>query len=180
MCFNYSIPYCLMAYFTAVQLWPWKEFFIHLLNVLPAKWVSALSCQYFIFVTYTFCDNFKSIKMLPQPARLFCKYGYKPKWSLCFKQVVIPFVLVSCAFEAVQVTTQLSSKRYSKCYISALVKVSNLFCQEFRIVKYQSKFKKKKKWPICCIVAFLCYYGLGFLFSDFYKLRNSFPGDKWV
>lgn len=146
--------------------------------MLPAKWVSTLSCQYFIFVTYTLCDNFKSIKMLPQPARLFCKYGYEPKWSLCFKQVVIPFVLVSCAFEAVQVTTQLSSKRYSKWYISALVKVSNLFCQEFRIVQSQSKFKKNQ--PICWIVAFPCYYGLGFLFSDFYKLRNSFPGDKWV
>lgn len=59
--------------------------------------------------------------MFRQPARLFCKYSYRPKCSLCFEQVVIPFVLVSCAFEAVQVTTQLSSKRYSKRYISALV-----------------------------------------------------------
>ena len=67
--------------------------------------------------------------MFPQPVRLLCKYGCKPKCSLCFKQVVIPFVLVSCAFEAVQVTTQLSSKRYSKRGISALGRVSNLFCE---------------------------------------------------
>uniref|UniRef100_A0A8B9Q365 GPI ethanolamine phosphate transferase 1 n=1 Tax=Apteryx owenii TaxID=8824 RepID=A0A8B9Q365_APTOW len=45
--------------------------------------------------------------------------------GLLVLKVVIPFVLVSCAFEAVQVTTQLSSKRYSKCYISALVGISH-------------------------------------------------------
>lgn len=154
MCFNYSFPYCLMAYFTAVQLWPWKRGFIHLLDVLPAKLVSTLSCQCFIFVTYAFCDNFKSKKMFPQPARLFCKYGCKPKHSLCFKQVVIPFVLVSCAFEAVQVTTQLSSKRYSKCYISALVRVSNLFCNNSELSNLNLNLKKKT--TVDHIVTFIC------------------------
>lgn len=176
MCFNYSFPYCLMAYFTAVQLWPWKGFFIHLLNVLPAKWVSTQSRQYFIFVTYTFCNNSKSRRTFPQPARLFCKYGYKLKCGLYFKQVVIPFVLVSCAFEAVQVTTQLSSKRYSKCYISALLRVSNLFCKNSELSNLNLNLKK----AVDHVITFICLLWFGFLFSDFCKLRISFLSDKWV
>lgn len=111
--------------------------------MLPAKWFSTRSCHYFIFATCTFCYNFKSRKMFPQPYKLFCKYGYKPKCSLYFKQVAIPFVLVSCAFEAIQVTTQLSSKRYSKCYISASVRVSNLFCKNSELSNLNLNLKTK-------------------------------------
>lgn len=109
---------------------------------LLAECVSTFSCQCFVFLTYTFCDNFKIWIIFPQPSRLFCKYGYKPKCCLCFKQVVIPFVLVSCAFEAVQVTTQLSSKRYSQCCISALVRVSNLFCKNSKLSNLNLNLKK--------------------------------------
>jgi len=31
--FNYSFPYCLMVYFTAVQLQPWEGFSVCLLSV---------------------------------------------------------------------------------------------------------------------------------------------------
>lgn len=93
--------------------------------------------------------------MFLQPARLFCKYGCKPKCSLCFKQVIIPFVPVSCAFEAVQVTTQLSSKRYSKHCMSALVRDSNLFGKNSDLPNHSLNLKKKN------IVTSISYYGLG-------------------
>uniref|UniRef100_A0A8B9Q596 GPI ethanolamine phosphate transferase 1 n=1 Tax=Apteryx owenii TaxID=8824 RepID=A0A8B9Q596_APTOW len=67
-------------------------------------------------------------KVLFDPASVYCFLTvFSPfmMGGLLVLKVVIPFVLVSCAFEAVQVTTQLSSKRYSKCYISALVGISH-------------------------------------------------------
>lgn len=68
---------------------------------------------------------------------------------------------MSCAFEAVQVTTQLSSKRYSKCCISALVRVSNLFCKNSRLSYLNLK---EKNQPMGHTVP--CYCSLVFLFSD--------------
>lgn len=90
----------------------------------------------------------KSGKYFHNLPGLFCKYGYKPKCCLCFKQVVIPFLLVSCAFEAVQVTTQLSSKRYSKCCISALVRVTNLFCKNSKLSNLNLNLKEKTGYNV--------------------------------
>lgn len=100
----------------------------------------------------------------------FCKYDCKPKCILCFEQVAIPFVLVSCAFEAVQVTTQLSSKRYTTYCISALVRVSNLFWKNSEFSNLNVKFKK----PIRSHFCFYLFLGRGVLFSDFCRLRGCF------
>lgn len=124
--------------------------------------------------------------MFPQPDMLFCKYDYKPRCSLYFKQVVIPFVLVSCAFEAIQVTTQLSSKRYSKCYISASVRVSNLFCKNLELSDLNLNLKTKTNQtenptqtkPSRSHCYFYLLLRFCFLFSHFCKLRNSFISVK--
>uniref|UniRef100_A0A8C3T776 GPI ethanolamine phosphate transferase 1 n=1 Tax=Chelydra serpentina TaxID=8475 RepID=A0A8C3T776_CHESE len=76
----------------------------------------------FFFVS--FCLVWKAVIMTHfDPASIYCFLTvFNPfiMGSLLVWKIAIPFVLVSCAFEAVQVTTQLSSKRYSKCYITAV------------------------------------------------------------
>lgn len=177
ICFNYSFPYYFMAYFTAVQLLPWKGVFVHLLKMFPAKLFSTLSSQYFILWHTHSVIISKTGKRFHNLHRFFCKYDCKPKCSLCFKQVAIPFVLVSCAFEAVQVTTQLSSKRYITFCISALVRVSNLFWKNSEFSNLNVNLKKIPIRSHCCFYLLL---GLGVLFSHFCKLRSFFLSDKWV
>uniref|UniRef100_A0A674IL70 GPI ethanolamine phosphate transferase 1 n=1 Tax=Terrapene triunguis TaxID=2587831 RepID=A0A674IL70_9SAUR len=76
---------------------------------------------FFIVTAFFGTGNIASVNSF-DPASIYCFLTvFNPfiMGSLLVWKIVIPFVLVSCAFEAVQVTTQLSSKRYSKCYITA-------------------------------------------------------------
>uniref|UniRef100_A0A803XKJ2 GPI ethanolamine phosphate transferase 1 n=1 Tax=Meleagris gallopavo TaxID=9103 RepID=A0A803XKJ2_MELGA len=77
---------------------------------------------FFIVTAFFGTGNIASVNSF-DPASVYCFLTvFSPfiMGGLLLLKVVIPFLLVSCAFEAVQVTTQLSSKRYSKCCISAL------------------------------------------------------------
>uniref|UniRef100_A0A8D0FZN2 GPI ethanolamine phosphate transferase 1 n=1 Tax=Strix occidentalis caurina TaxID=311401 RepID=A0A8D0FZN2_STROC len=72
---------------------------------------------FFIVTAFFGTGNIASVNSF-DPASVYCFLTvFSPfmMGGLLVLKVVIPFVLVSCAFEAVQVTTQLSSKRYSKC-----------------------------------------------------------------
>uniref|UniRef100_A0A8C3ML56 GPI ethanolamine phosphate transferase 1 n=1 Tax=Geospiza parvula TaxID=87175 RepID=A0A8C3ML56_GEOPR len=77
---------------------------------------------FFIVTAFFGTGNIASINSF-DPASVYCFLTvFSPfmMGGLLLLKVAIPFVLVSCAFEAVQVTTQLSSKRYITCCISAL------------------------------------------------------------
>uniref|UniRef100_A0A8C3SZX8 GPI ethanolamine phosphate transferase 1 n=1 Tax=Chelydra serpentina TaxID=8475 RepID=A0A8C3SZX8_CHESE len=77
---------------------------------------------FFIVTAFFGTGNIASVNSF-DPASIYCFLTvFNPfiMGSLLVWKIAIPFVLVSCAFEAVQVTTQLSSKRYSKCYITAV------------------------------------------------------------
>uniref|UniRef100_A0A8C6ZML1 GPI ethanolamine phosphate transferase 1 n=1 Tax=Nothoprocta perdicaria TaxID=30464 RepID=A0A8C6ZML1_NOTPE len=69
---------------------------------------------FFIVTAFFGTGNIASVNSF-DPASVYCFLTvFSPfmMGGLLVLKVVIPFVLVSCAFEAVQVTTQLSSKRY--------------------------------------------------------------------
>ncbi|KAM6349927.1 GPI ethanolamine phosphate transferase 1 isoform 1-T1 [Podargus strigoides] len=70
---------------------------------------------FFIVTAFFGTGNIASVNSF-DPASVYCFLTvFSPfmMGGLLVLKVVIPFVLVSCAFEAVQVTTQLSSKRYT-------------------------------------------------------------------
>ncbi|KAM4686469.1 GPI ethanolamine phosphate transferase 1 isoform 5-T5 [Amazona ochrocephala] len=139
---------------------------------------------FFIVTAFFGTGNIASVNSF-DPASVYCFLTvFSPfmMGSLLLLKVVIPFVLVSCAFEAIQVTTQLSSKRYSKCYISASVRVSNLFCKNSELPNLNLSLKTKANQtrnpaqtkPSRSHCYFYLLLRFWFLFNDFYKLRNSF------
>uniref|UniRef100_A0A8D0L4U0 GPI ethanolamine phosphate transferase 1 n=1 Tax=Sphenodon punctatus TaxID=8508 RepID=A0A8D0L4U0_SPHPU len=76
---------------------------------------------FFILAAFFGTGNIASVNSF-DPASVYCFLTvFSPflMGGLLMWKIVIPFVLVSCAFEAVQVTTQLSSKRYCKYCIIA-------------------------------------------------------------
>uniref|UniRef100_A0A8C5TGE3 GPI ethanolamine phosphate transferase 1 n=1 Tax=Malurus cyaneus samueli TaxID=2593467 RepID=A0A8C5TGE3_9PASS len=74
---------------------------------------------FFIVTAFFGTGNIASINSF-DPASVYCFLTvFSPfmMGGLLLLKVAIPFVLVSCAFEAVQVTTQLSSKRYKGLFM---------------------------------------------------------------
>ncbi|XP_062473705.1 GPI ethanolamine phosphate transferase 1 isoform X6 [Pezoporus occidentalis] len=70
---------------------------------------------FFIVTAFFGTGNIASVNSF-DPASVYCFLTvFSPfmMGSLLLLKVAVPFVLVSCAFEAIQVTTQLSSKRYT-------------------------------------------------------------------
>uniref|UniRef100_A0A663MUY2 GPI ethanolamine phosphate transferase 1 n=1 Tax=Athene cunicularia TaxID=194338 RepID=A0A663MUY2_ATHCN len=91
---------------------------------------------FFIVTAFFGTGNIASVNSF-DPASVYCFLTvFSPfmMGGLLLLKVVIPFVLVSCAFEAVQVTTQLSSKRYSKCCFCISKGFKSIFISHYVLV----------------------------------------------